>query len=192
MKRISCRRPRSITAPNGDIFVADGHSPLPPVIPANLDTADDEIFQGRKIHQAMGQEPAVGPSQFNNPHDASPGSQGRLLCRGPRQHPHPDFQPGRQVAGEWTQFGRARGFYIDRMGTAVCDRCRLQEPFIPAGPRASGSAASQGGQPTPSCRMIGRRRRGRRRRRQHLRRGQCGAARYYPICQTISSKEKRP
>ena len=44
-----------ITAPNGDIFVTDGHAPIAPFIPGQSGHAGDEVFQGRQVHQAMGQ-----------------------------------------------------------------------------------------------------------------------------------------
>ena len=67
-----------ITAPNGDIFVTDGHAPIPNTVPAGLDMrvmkfAPDGTFikQWGKLGSKAG--------EFNNPHALALDSKGRLL-----------------------------------------------------------------------------------------------------------------
>ena len=77
-------------APNGDIFVADGHG-------AGSGNARIVKFtkDGKSIKQ-WGRH-GSGPGEFEMPHALAFDSQGPPLRGRPRQQPHPDFRPGRQV-----------------------------------------------------------------------------------------------
>ena len=83
-------RPSAVAvAPNGDIFVADGHG----------GTSNARIVKfstRRQIHQDLGQE-------GNRPRRVRRAARHRdrfrraAVCRRPGQQPHPDFRPGRQI-----------------------------------------------------------------------------------------------
>jgi DNA-binding beta-propeller fold protein YncE len=92
------------TAPNGDIFVAEGHG-----------SGGDRIIKfnsrGEYITEWGGR--GTGPGQFNQPHSLAMDSQGRLFVadRGNNRIQIMD-QNGRFIA-EWYQFSRLSGIYID-------------------------------------------------------------------------------
>ena len=95
-------------APNGDIFVADGHGSEP--------TANARIMkfdaQGRFLKTWGKKGSKVG--EFDCPHTLAFDSQGRLFV-GDRQNNRIQIfdQEGRFI-GEWRQFGRPSGIYIDK------------------------------------------------------------------------------
>jgi hypothetical protein len=95
-------------APNGDIFVADGHG--------NAPTANARIMKfdrsGRFL-KTWGKK-GTGDSEFDCVHTLAFDSRGRLFV-GDRQNNRIQIfdQEGRFIA-EWKQFGRPSGIYIDR------------------------------------------------------------------------------
>ena len=95
-------------APNGDIFVADGHG--------NAPTANARIMKfdksGRFI-KTWGKK-GTGIGEFDCPHTLAFDSQGRLFV-GDRQNNRIQIfdQDGHFIA-EWRQFGRPSGIFIDK------------------------------------------------------------------------------
>ena len=67
-----------ITAPNGDIFVTDGHAPIKPFIPENLDMRVMKFSPTGKFIKQWG-KPGSGKSEFNNPHALAFDARGRLF-----------------------------------------------------------------------------------------------------------------
>ncbi|HLI82424.1 MAG TPA: peptidyl-alpha-hydroxyglycine alpha-amidating lyase family protein [Bryobacteraceae bacterium] len=97
-------------APNGDIFVADGHSG------GGTATGNARIVKfdkNGKFLKAWGRK-GMGPGEFDVPHTLAFDSQGRLFV-GDRQNNRIQIfdQNGRFLA-QWFQFGRPSGIYIDR------------------------------------------------------------------------------
>jgi NHL repeat len=95
-------------APNGDIFVADGHGEKP------ADNARIMKFDAHgKFLKAWGKK-GRGISEFDCPHTLAFDSQGRLFV-GDRQNNRIQIfdQDGHFIA-EWKQFGRPSGIYIDK------------------------------------------------------------------------------
>ena len=95
-------------APNGDIFVADGHGRAP--------TANARIMKFDKYGKfikAWGKK-GTGIGEFDCPHTLAFDSRGRLFV-GDRQNNRIQIfdQDGRFIA-EWKQFGRPSGIFIDR------------------------------------------------------------------------------
>ncbi len=92
------------TAPNGDIFVGEGHG-----------AGGDRIikFNSRGEYIAEWGGRGTGPGQFNQPHSLAMDSQGRLFVadRGNSRIQIFD-QEGTHLA-TWTQFGRPSGLFID-------------------------------------------------------------------------------
>jgi mono/diheme cytochrome c family protein/sugar lactone lactonase YvrE len=96
-----------LVAPNGDIFVADGHE-------AERGVARIVKFapDGRYLKQWGA--PGSAPGEMNVPHTLAMDSRGRLFV-GDRWNNRVDIydQDGR-LLDAWTQFGRPSGVYIDR------------------------------------------------------------------------------
>lgn len=95
-------------APNGDIFVSDGHGEKP------ADNARIMKFDAHgKFLKTWGKK-GTGIGEFDCPHTIAFDSQGRLFV-GDRQNNRIQIfdQDGRFIA-EWKQFGRPSGIYIDK------------------------------------------------------------------------------
>jgi streptogramin lyase len=97
-----------LVAPNGDIFVAQGHG-------ANVDKLFKFSKDGKLI-KSWGKR-GSGPNEFFEPHTLAIDSQGRLFV-GDRSNNRIQIldQDGNFLA-EWKQFSRPSGIYIDRQDT---------------------------------------------------------------------------
>jgi hypothetical protein len=95
-------------APNGDIFVADGHGEQ-----ANANARIMKFDSHGKFLKTWGKK-GSGIGEFDCPHTLAFDSQGRLFV-GDRQNNRIQIfdQDGRFIA-EWKQFGRPSGIYIDK------------------------------------------------------------------------------
>jgi len=95
-------------APNGDIFVADGHGSEP--------TANARIMkfdaQGRFL-KTWGKK-GKGIGEFDCPHTLAFDSQGRLFVGDRQNNRIQVFDQNGRFLAEWWQFGRPSGIYIDR------------------------------------------------------------------------------
>jgi len=95
-----------ITAPNGDIFVADGHG-------GNTNARIVKFDKNGKFIKTWGKKGSA-PGEFDTPHALAMDSKGRLLV-GDRNNNRIQFfdQDGKFLA-EWKQFSRPSGLYIDK------------------------------------------------------------------------------
>jgi sugar lactone lactonase YvrE len=95
-------------APNGDIFVAEGHSNNPGT-PARIlkFTADGEFI---KSFGEMGS----GDGQFTQPHALAMDSKGRLFVGDRSNNRVQIFDQEGNFIDVWYQFGRPSGIYIDK------------------------------------------------------------------------------
>ena len=95
-----------LVAPNGDIFVADGHDA----------GGNNRIVKFDKVGKYLKQWGVAGGDhgQFRDPHALAMDSQGRLFV-GDRANSRIQIfdQEGEHIA-TWTQFGRPSGLFIDR------------------------------------------------------------------------------
>lgn len=96
-----------VVAPNGDIFVSDGHTP-------NRGNARVVKFtkDGKFIKQWGGH--GSGPSQFEVPHALAMDSQGRLFVGDRANNRIQIFDQDGAFIAQWKQFGRPSGIYIDK------------------------------------------------------------------------------
>jgi sugar lactone lactonase YvrE len=105
-----------ITAPNGDIFVADGHSGL------RADAAPDYITRIVKLSKdglflkAWGKL-GTGPGEFHSPHALAMDSRGRLFVADRGNSRIQIFDQDGKFIAQWPQFGRPSGLYIDAKDT---------------------------------------------------------------------------
>jgi len=103
-----------LVAPNGDIFVGDGHG----------GESNNRIVKFDKTGKYIKEwgSKGNGPGQFDTPHALAMDSQGRLFV-GNRNNNRVDIfdQDGKFIAS-WPQFSRPSGVYIDAKDTIyVCD-----------------------------------------------------------------------
>jgi sugar lactone lactonase YvrE len=96
-----------VVAPNGDIYVAEGHAPSPALGNSRILKFDKKgVFLKVFAHKG------TGPGEFMEPHCLGIDSAGRLFV-GDRSNNRVQImdQDGRFIA-EWKQFGRPSGIYI--------------------------------------------------------------------------------
>jgi secreted PhoX family phosphatase len=95
-----------LVAPNGDIFVADGHGP-------DSNARIVKFSPDGKFIKAWGKQGA-GPGEFNNPHSLAMDSKGRLFVADRGNNRVQIFDQDGKFLEEWKQFGRPSGVYIDK------------------------------------------------------------------------------
>jgi sugar lactone lactonase YvrE len=95
-----------LVAPNGDIFVADGHGPQ--------SNARIVKFNGDgQFIKAWGKQGAA-PGEFDVPHGLAMDSSGRLFVADRSNNRIQIFDQDGNFLTEWKQFGRPSGIYIDK------------------------------------------------------------------------------
>ena len=93
-----------LTAPNGDIFVAEGHVAMGARI-LKFDKTGKFVKQFGKN--------GAGPGEFNVPHALAMDSRGRLFIGDRSNNRIQIFDQDGKFLEEWKQFGRPSGLYID-------------------------------------------------------------------------------
>lgn len=118
-----------ITAPNGDIFVTDGHAPIQPFIPANLNMRVMKFDSKGKFITEWGKA-GTRYSEFNNPHALGLDGKGRLYVADRGNNRIQIFTQDGKFTTEWKQFGRPSGFYItgDRLYAIDADSVEANHP----------------------------------------------------------------
>jgi len=104
------------TAPNGDIFVADGHGTVAPDLPPDTITRIIKFTPQGKFVKAWG---SLGskPSQFRNPHALVFDSRGRLLVADRVNGRIQVFDQQGKYLTEFRDFGAPSGLFIARDDT---------------------------------------------------------------------------
>ena len=93
-----------LVAPNGDIFVADGHGD-------NTNARIVKFSPEGKFITAWGSA-GSGPGQFNTPHGLAMDSAGHLFVADRSNNRIQIFDQNGKFIDEWRQFGRPSGVYI--------------------------------------------------------------------------------
>jgi NHL repeat len=93
-----------ITAPNGDIFVADGHG-------GNTNARIVKFDKNGKFIKAWGKK-GTAPGEFDTPHSLAMDSRGRLFVADRNNNRIQIFDQDGKFLDEWTQFSRISGLYI--------------------------------------------------------------------------------
>jgi DNA-binding beta-propeller fold protein YncE len=118
-----------VTAPNGDIFVADGHGAIANLIPANLNMRVLKFDRTGKFIKQWGKTGA-GKSEFNTPHALALDRAGRLFVADRSNNRIQIFTQDGIFIDDWRQFGRPSGFYIagDRLHAIDADSNATNHP----------------------------------------------------------------
>ncbi|MEE8585799.1 MAG: peptidyl-alpha-hydroxyglycine alpha-amidating lyase family protein [Acidobacteriota bacterium] len=98
-----------LVAPNGDIFVADGHG-------AGGNNRIVKFSADGSFIKSWGQT-GYGPGEFRDPHALAMDSQGRLYVGDRANSRIQIFDQEGELLAQWTQFGRPSGIYIDSNDT---------------------------------------------------------------------------
>ncbi len=97
-----------LVAPNGDIFVAEGHSSAAGANARILKFSKDGAFI-----KAFGKK-GTGPGEMDQPHALAMDSRGRLFVGDRSNNRIQIFDQDGTYLAEWTQFSRPSGIFIDR------------------------------------------------------------------------------
>ena len=97
-------------APNGDIFIADGHFPRPSTSQQDGDRIVRFTATGEFL-DAWGQR-GQGPGEFDGPHALAFDSQGRLFVADRSNNRIQIFDTQMHLVDEWRHFGRPSGVAI--------------------------------------------------------------------------------
>jgi NHL repeat len=95
-----------VTAPNGDIFVGDGHG-------GNTNARIVKFSKDGKFIKAWGKKGSA-PGEFDTPHTMAMDSQGRLFVGDRNNNRVQIFDQEGKFLAEWKQFSRPSGVFIDK------------------------------------------------------------------------------
>jgi DNA-binding beta-propeller fold protein YncE len=100
-----------ITAPNGDIFVSDGHSGQQPTPPAGATGRIMKFTRDGKFVKEWGRM-GTGPGEFRTPHALAFDSRGRLFVADRGNHRIQIFDQDGRLLDTYHQFSRVSGLFI--------------------------------------------------------------------------------
>ena len=98
-----------VVAPNGDIFVGDGHG-------GNSNARIVKFSKDGKFIKTWGKKGAA-PGEFDTPHALAFDSRGRLFVGDRNNNRIQIFDQDGKFLEQWTQFSRPSGIFIDRNDT---------------------------------------------------------------------------
>ena len=96
-----------LVAPNGDVFVCEGH--------ASSDSANARVLKFDRTGKFLMEwgHKGKGPGEFDQPHALAMDSRGRLFVGDRGNNRIQIFTPDGQLLDTWYQFSRPSGIYID-------------------------------------------------------------------------------
>ena len=97
-----------VVAPNGDLFIAEGHSGQQPDPPAGAVGRISHFTTEGKFIRSFGRL-GPGPAEFKTPHDIAMDAQGRLFVADRGNHRIQILDQDGTFIAEWKQFGRPSG-----------------------------------------------------------------------------------
>jgi len=95
-----------LVAPNGDIFIGDGHG-------GNTNARMLKFSKDGRFIKTWGKK-GTAPGDFETPHTLAMDSRGRLFVGDRGNNRIQIFDQDGKFLEEWKQFGRPRGIFIDR------------------------------------------------------------------------------
>jgi sugar lactone lactonase YvrE len=114
-----------IVAPNGDIFVADGHNSPPG---SQINSRIMKFSKDGKFIKEWGKLGSA-PGELNSPHALALDSKGRLFVADRSNNRIQIFTQDGKFIAEWKQFGRPSGIFIDKDDTMyVADSESTDQP----------------------------------------------------------------
>jgi hypothetical protein len=149
-----------VVAPNGDIFVSDGHDPM-----SNGRVV--KFSKDGKFIKAWGKN-GSGPGEFITPHAISMDSRGRIFVADRGNNRIQIFDQDGKFLDQWKQFGRPSGVYVDKkdviyvadsqsnakqnpgfkrgiyIGSAKDGKVTAMIPFVEPDPNANNNAGFEG------------------------------------------------
>jgi streptogramin lyase len=105
-----------VTAPNGDIFVSEGHSGQNANVPPNTVGRISKFSKDGKFINAWGKLGSA-PGEFRTPHALAFDSRGRLFVSDRGNVRLQIFDQDGKFLAEWKQFSRVSGIHIDKDDT---------------------------------------------------------------------------
>jgi sugar lactone lactonase YvrE len=124
-------------APNGDIFIGDGH---------NVGTGNARVIKYTKDGKFIKQwgEHGSGPGQFEMPHGLAFDSKGRLFVADRGNNRIQIFDQEGTFIAEWKQFGRPSGIFIDKKDVLYSTDSESQNVKAPANAARAGRQGKAG------------------------------------------------
>ena len=100
-----------VEAPNGDLFISEGHSGQQPGMPPETVARISRFTKEGKFLYSFGRL-GSGPAEFRTPHDLAMDPQGRLLVADRGNHRIQVVTPEGKFVEEWRQYGRPSGVAV--------------------------------------------------------------------------------
>ena len=97
-----------VEAPNGDLFIAEGHSGQQPTASPDTVARISRFTRDGKFIRSFGKL-GSGPAEFRTPHDIAMDEQGRLWIADRGNHRIQILEQDGRFIAEWKQFGRPSG-----------------------------------------------------------------------------------
>ena len=100
-----------VVAPNGELFIAEGHSGQQPNAAADTVARISRFTKDGKFIRSFGKL-GSGPAEFKTPHDIAMDAEGRLLVADRGNYRIQILEQDGRFIAEWKQFGRPSGVYL--------------------------------------------------------------------------------